>query len=353
MSLKDKLKGKLGKGGVSKDQIKVWATKTRSQLIERSQILGPKIKTGLEKIPPLLELLKKLPRYRFTLAAIGAFLLADIVMLGLAAYLVPKDAPARRPRQRTIELEARLKSKANYSSTLAKNIFCPGCPIPDLEIKKIEKPKDCNLASPMRAGIKLIGTIVLSDPQYSVATISTGADTIAVQKGDNIPNAGEVFEIRQGRVCIMEPSEDLVFVELPEEPIKFGVPVSEPVARNAPAKNTSIPGIEQLTENEYNISRTTLLEKLSDPNLLFQAHAVPHRGQNGEIEGFKILSIQPGSVYESLGVNVGDVVEGLNGEKMDSISKAQEAYMTMRTASEMSISIKRNGQSVEKKYSIK
>jgi general secretion pathway protein C len=145
-----------------------------------------------------------------------------------------------------------------------------------------------------------------------------------------------------------------VFIELPEEPIKFGVPINQPVSRNNEGKpKTTTAGIDQVSDTDFNISRNTLLEKLSDPNLLFQAHAVPHRGQNGDIEGFKILSIQPGSVYESLGVKVGDVEGGVNGDKLDSISKAQELYSTMRTASDMTITVIRNGQPVDLKYSIK
>jgi general secretion pathway protein C len=349
MNLRDKFKGK-----VSKEQLQVWVAKTRSQIIHRSQILGPKIKSRLEKIPPLLELLKRLPEQRLLLSALAAFFVADILMLGLAFYLTPKDAPPRRPRSRIVELEPRLRPQAHYSSTISKNIFCPACPIPELKIKKIEKPKDCDLAAPMKSGTKLIGTIVLSDPQYSVATLTQGSDTIAVQKGDEVPGVGQVFEIRQGRVCILKPNDDLVFVELPEEPMKFGIPIDQPVSYNSSgAPKSRTPGIDQISETDFNISRNTLLEKLSDPNLLFQAHAVPHRGQNGDIEGFKILSIQPGSVYESLGVKVGDVIGGVNGDKLDSISKAQELYSTMRTASDISITVIRNGQPIELKYSIK
>ncbi|NCN40892.1 hypothetical protein GW916_06535 [bacterium] len=340
---------------INKDQMKAWVTKTRSQILVRSQVLGPKLRGHFEKIPPIHVALKKLNRFRWLAWALGGFLVAEVAMIGLGAFLTPKDPPKAGRNRRVVMLEPRLEGKSNYNTTLTKNIFCPGCPIPELEIKKIEKPKDCNTAEPARGGLKLIGTIVLSDPQYSVATLSgAGSENIAVQKDDEVPGNGTVFEIRQNRVCILTPTDDLVFIDLPVEDIKFGQPIANDpsYSRAAPAK-TSVAGIEAISETEFNISRNVLLQKLSDPNLLFQAHAVPQRGKDGAIECFKILSMQPGSVYESLGVKVGDCIDSLNGEPLTNIAKVQEFYNNIRTASDVSIGMKRNGQKVENSYSIK
>jgi general secretion pathway protein C len=338
----------------SKEKLRGWAEGTRSQILVRSQILGPKIRDRFEKMPALLVLLGRLPRYQLVLAGLGAFLLADLAMLGLGSYLSPTAPPPRRGSRRVVELEARLLPKNNYNATLRKNIFCPGCPIPDLEIKRIERPKDCNNAIAATTGTKLIGTIVLSDPRHSVATITSGSDSIAVQQGDTIPGSGTVFEIRRNKVCIVDAADQLIFIDLPEEDIRLGQPIAG-AARSSPqaAARSAVPGIEQASETEFNISRNTLLEKLADPNLLFQAHAVPHRGANGEIEGFKILSLQPGSVYESLGVKVGDLIQSVDGEPMNSIAKAQEFYMSARTASDLTLSVQRDGRNVDLRYSIK
>ena len=337
---------------ISKEKLRSWAHEARSQLVLRAKVLGPKIRDGLERVPTLFSLLARLPKYKLALACAAALLVADLTMLGLGSYLIPKEPPRRSPR-RVVELEARLEAKTNYSATLRKNIFCPGCPIPELDIRRIERPKNCNEASPSDGGMKLIGTIVLSDPQYSVATLTAGGgESIAVQKGDEVPGEGTVFEVRQSRVCIVTSSDQLVYIELPEEQIKFGQPLASERPRSTQTRSKT-PGIEQASETEFNISRNTLLEKLSDPNLLFQAHAVPHRGANGEIEGFKVLSMQPGSVYESLGVKVGDLIKNVDGEPMNSIAKAQEFYMSARTASELTLSVEREGRKVDLRYSIK
>lgn len=330
-------------------------TKTRSQILQRSQVLGPQLRGQFEKFPPLHELFLGLLKFKLIFWAIAGFILADFAMLGLGAYLAPSEPPGRQERGRIVEIPSRLEAKSAYSATLSKNMFCPGCPIPELKIQKVEKPKDCNIAKPQSGSLKLLGTIVLSDPQHSVATISgVGGNNIAVQTGDRVGNFGTVFEIRQRRVCITTASDELTYIELPEEIIKFGQPVAPPpsMSRNEP-RPTKVEGIDAVSETEFHISRNTLIQKLQDPNLLFQAHAVPNRGPDGRINGFKVLSIQPGSVYEALGVKVGDVVNQVNGEPLTSIGQVQSTYNNIRTASDMTISVLRNGQAVDMNYSIK
>ena len=93
------------------------------------------------------------------------------------------------------------------------------------------------------------------------------------------------------------------------------------------------------------------MQQLNDPNILFQAYAEPVK-ENGEIKGFKIKSIVPGSIYESLNIQVGDTIVGANGEPMTSITRAQELFASARTASEVSIDVIRNGQNVTLKYKV-
>jgi general secretion pathway protein C len=316
--------------------------------------LGPMAQRGLLRMPSLDETLQKVLKYEWAIWALAGLLAADLTMTGLGNLLgaqMPKTAtPIAAPSHRVVKLEPFVRSIEEYNPVLTTNPFCPGCPIPD--ITKLQRPKDCALAKPLTsASLKLIGTIVLSDPKYSVATIQRGADSVAVQKGDNMSGVGEVYEIRQGRVCFVVGTGALQFIDMPSDMIEFNqapLPVSKPSAKFAP----SLPGIEQVSETEFAISRDALNKKLEDPLLLTEALAMPYR-PDGELKGFKIASIKPGSVYESLGVQVGDIVSGVNGEPMNSVAKAQELFVSLRTQDRISITFNRNGQDVTQTYTIR
>lgn len=85
-----------------------------------------------------------------------------------------------------------------------------------------------------------------------------------------------------------------------------------------------------------------------------QARAVPNRDPNtGEINGFRVLDMQPGSIYEQLGLQRMDVIKGVNGEPVDSIQKAMEMYNTLKNGSQVKLQIERGGKTDTFTYDIK
>ncbi len=316
--------------------------------------IGPMAHRGLLRLPGLEEIFGRLQRFEWVLWALSGILVADLAMSGLGNYLGKKfpagstSAPA--PTRRVVNLDPYVRNFEEYNLILTANPFCPGCPIPD--ISKLQRPKDCGMAKPLASGsLKLIGTIVLSDPKYSVATIQRGSETVALQKGDAMGGVGEVYEIRQGRVCFMIGTGALQYIELPQDFFQFQTPPPAATTKVS-LQPSNTPGIDRVSDTEFNISRDILNKKLEDPMLLTEAHAVPQR-EDGELKGFKILTIKPGSVYESLGVQVGDVITGVNGEPMNSVAKAQELFVSLRTQDKIAITMNRNGQDVTQTYSIR
>ncbi len=68
--------------------------------------------------------------------------------------------------------------------------------------------------------------------------------------------------------------------------------------------------------------------------------------------GFKLFSIQPGSLYSAIGMENGDVIQRINGYEINSPEKALELYQKLRESSHMTIELERNGQPVRKEYNI-
>jgi general secretion pathway protein C len=306
--------------------------------------------TGLKKIdhlPPLIDVFRKLVKFKLLFLMLIGFLTADLLSQGISAYLLKPSKKLRGAKVREVIEAPYLASRSSFDELIRINAFCPGCPIPDLKMIVASRPRDCNKARPLRGSLKLIGTIVLSRPEYSVATVGEGVDTLAIRQNENFKNYGKVFEIRRNRVCFEGNDGLLSYIDIPDEPIRFGTPLP-----SALSKSTS-EDIVQTGNNEVEIKKEFLMEKLRDPNILFQAHAVPFKDPGGNVQGFKILSIVPGSVFEVMGLLADDVIQSVNGEPMDSIAKAQELYGQASTAEEVNIDILRDGRIVNKVFKVK
>jgi S1-C subfamily serine protease len=163
--------------------------------------------------------------------------------------------------------------------------------------------------------------------------------------GERFGTYGEVLEIRRNRVCFLRDDNTLAYIDIPEERIQVGQPL--------PQVFTATPqeGIARVSDTDLNVKKSYLMKTLQDPQLLFQAQAIPFTTPEG-VKGFKVLSIQPGSVYEALGIQANDVIVGVDGSPIDSVGKAQELFSTLRTRDNVAIEILRGGKSVTMNYRI-
>lgn len=124
-----------------------------------------------------------------------------------------------------------------------------------------------------------------------------------------------------------------------------------PVPRPGPT-GAPLEGVRTVGSNRYEIDRKVLDSTLSDMNqIATQARIVPSF-KNGVANGFKLFSIQPGSLYSSIGVENGDVIQRINGYEINSPEKALELYQKLRESSHVTIELDRNGQPVRKEYTI-
>jgi type II secretion system protein C len=314
------------------------------------QLLNLKV----ERVPPLDELFRKSSLLLLPLLLLAGLLTADLVLQG-SIFMFFQDSA--RPNRQQIPTAPKLflKNKDAYQEIVDRNLFCPGCPVPDMEIIAKKRPKDCDKARPLSGGFNLIGTIVLSNADYSVATVTDSQQTYALKRGDRLGNFGEVFEIRRTRVCVSNRDGLLFYLELPSEDAPSSNAVFGSMANSSPSGASSLrdsPGIKVKGDHEVEIDRKFVLQKLNDPNILYEAYATPYT-EDGQIRGFRIQSINPGSTFEKIGFKPGDIIVEVDGKPMDSLAKAQELYATAGTTSELNITVLRDGNRVNKNFTVK
>ncbi len=236
-------------------------------------------------------------------------------------------------------------------------------------------PQNCDdpRAQPVKSDLKmqLVATVVADRPQLSLATIADPAtrETHVLGVGDQL-GAMRLMGLERVRddrdatgngfrvvavVCNGGTKEYLDseggLPEVAAGPNLGTAPV--PMPRPTPGvPGAKMEGVRQVGDNQYEIDRATLDATLNDLNkIATQARIVPSF-ENGVANGFKLFSIQPGSLYASIGIENGDVIQRVNGYEINSPEKALELYQKLRESQTVRIDGKRGGVNFTKQYKI-
>ncbi len=83
-----------------------------------------------------------------------------------------------------------------------------------------------------------------------------------------------------------------------------------------------------------------------------EMRAIPHRGPDSQLDGFRVSGIRLGSTFERLGLRNGDIVHSVGDHELGSMQQAMEAYqaLTSEEQDEIVVKITRRGQAKELRY---
>jgi general secretion pathway protein C len=126
-----------------------------------------------------------------------------------------------------------------------------------------------------------------------------------------------------------------------------GVDNSQPLAEAAMPRVGRTAGeiVRETGANQYTVARDQLAAQMRTPEFLKQATLVPSSGG-----GFLVRQIQPGSLYEKLGVRAGDVIKSVNGQPINTAEDAIKLYQQMSSISSVQMEITRGGKSESLHY---
>lgn len=280
--------------------------------------------------------------------ALCTYFLADIAALSLNS-LVPNPPVSRGSLNygggRTV------RQVNDYEAVWARNLFNSQGRIPGEE--PTGDPNFDPGGTPIRTTLpfNLVGTVILENELKSIATIEDKSASIVypVRIQDEIPNKARILKIEPRRVVFLNTgSRQREYVELPED-----LAVSNPRISLGAKPSAGGAGIEKVAPNQFNVSRTEVDRALSDLNqVLTQARAVPNF-ENGQPAGYKLFQIVPGSIYDKLGLQNGDIIMGFDGENVNDPGKAFEKLGNLKNTSRLELSIKRDGRTQNFAYDIR
>ena len=284
------------------------------------------------------------------LALIG-YIVADLTILSQRDKWFPSQPP---PAKSGFVRPIAQTDRSAYNIVTANNIFHADQTDPNPAGAGGDPKNAAPDADPVLSSlpIQLVGTIVHANPMRSIATVllKNKNEQVPVHVEGEIPDGlAKVTKIERAKIIFRNAaSNQLEFVEMKDDSkLSF-----QAGAAKAPKQNGEV---LQTSENEFELKQADVTRLTNNlPELLQQARAVPKMGPDGQIEGFSLVDIMPGSIYEKLGLKKGDTIKGVNGEKIDSPGKAMDMYNALRSgASQIQIGINRGGRDENLNFSIK
>ncbi len=288
--------------------------------------------------------------YVYLLCFLLGYIIADLSLLKARTEMLPRDPPpsyAPPTRQETI------KSRPEYTVVSDRNLFnADGMIPPALSAQdKGEGVDDTAPAVLSQLPLKLEGTIVHVNQNRSVATIVVQAknETQAFMIEDEIEGLCKITKIERRKVTFRNLNNNrLEYIEIPKDSvIAFGLRSQETGGDDE---------IKKEGEYDFALRREDLNKYTSDlSSILNQARMVPNivPGSGGRVEGFRFVSISQNSIYEKLGFKPNDVIKSVNGEPVNSPTKAMELYNALRTDSRIKLTVERDGKEENFSYDVK
>jgi general secretion pathway protein C len=282
---------------------------------------------------------------RMGAATIAAYFLADTVSL-FTDSLVPDPPPVPAPR--VARKEEKRRNVSEYDAVIARNIFNSQGLIPEEGGGEPTGP-----ARKSNLPLNLIGTVVLKNELKSIATIEDKSQNMVfpLRVDDTLGDKIRVTKIEHLKVFFINKSTGhLEYIEIVEDMPQLD---TKPVTTSAAPKRTTGDGVAQNDETHYEINRNAIDKSVANlSEVLQQARAIPNF-ENGMPDGYKILQIVPGSIFDQLGIKNGDVVMGLNGEPINDPGKAFQLFNDLRSQSHVEIGVKRSGRKMTMNYDIR
>lgn len=287
----------------------------------------------------------------YGLVIIGGFMVADLAILKYRHLMLPDQGPPSRPPSMT---RNQFLERGPLNIITTRNIFASDRIIPD-PLRDESSPHQQQELPPQPSSLPLtlVGTLVHSNPAKSIAAIDIkGKNQVnSYSPGKEVEKLAKIEKVERQRVIFRNLNNNLLeYIEMAQAANKVNFASAPKASAPTPGNNE----VQNLGNNNFRIKRSDVLKYTSDlSSVLMQARAVPNKDPvTGEIDGFRILDMQSGSIYEKLGLQRMDVIKTVNGERVDSIQKAMELYNALKNNANLKLGIDRGGRLEGFNYSI-
>ncbi len=193
------------------------------------------------------------------------------------------------------------------------------------------KLEDIESLEPSSLKIALLGTIIDNHKNaYAVIEKIDRKKQGLYRTGDNI-NGAIVKKILRGKVILRVKNKDkiLIMKELRSSQTENGEQSTRP----------------ELAGTTITVKPSDLQSSLRDLNKLLSQARIRPLFKDGQADGLIITQIKADSFFSKLGLRNGDIVQGIDGKSINSPDDILGLYGKLRSGSQVSLQITRNGAS--------
>jgi type II secretory pathway component PulC len=273
---------------------------------------------------------------------------ANVVLARVAAPPGPVDEPpkvaeAARP---AVKGPPRALSEAEYlDGILRRNLF----DVAMIDAWAARAPQVAGETGALSTlDVRLMATLVAEPAEFSSALVDEhdGGLPKTYSYGDALQGR-EIVAIEDRRVGLKRPDGTIEY-------LTFDAAGGEAPVEAAASPEVGEEEIAQLGSNKFAVSRSLFDQYLGSPELIASlGRARLHKGPDGQYDGYQLNRLADDSVVQQLGIQNKDVIRSVNGQPLNSLQSAMNAYTTMQADSNFCFEVDRNGSTMELCYDVR
>jgi general secretion pathway protein C len=304
----------------------------------------------------------------FAFSALLAVIAADVTVTFMEKSI---HIPVKKEKSASRFKKAEVKKAAltDFKEIFELNVFQASVKDPDFftrdtrkvildaaKEEEILEPEQEQEAVPMIDvdNYELYGTMVVTPDLLSSATIynkKTKKYEVYGLKEYNrfIDDIYEIVDITRGSIEIKSEGENVI-INIKE--IKSKAPAARPPSRRGAGKKPATPGgaapvstegITKVAENRYVIDQRLYQSLTKDVSSLMtlqrQISFIPKMGKDNTPMGFEVRRITPGSLFQKIGIQRGDIVKTINGRVLNAMSVPEALQLLNEMKNETNINL--------------
>jgi general secretion pathway protein C len=260
------------------------------------------------------------------LLTLSAYFLADTVDAVIERSLSAAPSMTTPLEQARPAIEPR-RELSDYNAILERGLFGEG--------------RGPSGAAPSASSeYRLIGTV--EGESFSGAVLEDNAKVQAFYRlREKMPDGAMIVKVQREKITIRQADGVTIELQVADETKIVSVP--------PPAGG----GVRRMSEGKFMVDQgmvTSSTENLND--LLTKARALPYLEQ-GKMAGFRLSEIVPGSLFEKIGLQNGDVIQRVNTQDIDDPGKFFQMYQNLKNERSIAVDVIRGGQRQTLNYDIR